>query len=330
MMLRNYWHIACATSRIDRLPKAVRVLDQDLVLFRDAEGAPRALLDRCCHRGVRLSLGTVAGGRLACGYHGWEYDGAGRCVHIPSLAPEQGIPRGFEVRAFPLREQESYLFVWMGEGEPNPAAPPGIPDFDRFAWQQGVSEFACDAMRLIENNLDWCHPAFTHAGTHPQYFQVKANGFRDYEFETRVTEAGLALFFPPTAAAEDPVPTLPAIKLAFDLPGRVLIRAARPGMDYVVVMHFIPTGAASCRMEWLWSDRAGRGVAWLDEEPRLFTQDRIVESAQGWDGASEVERSVEADMPTLLARRIVALAERGAWEAERSHLPQRRLVHVRS
>jgi hypothetical protein len=70
----------------------------------------------------------------------------------------------------------------------------------------------------------------------------------------------------------------------------------------------------------------------MDEEPKLFTQDRIVESSQEWYErcGNDFERSVEADVPTLLARQIMRLAESGEWENERTSLPQRRLVRVRS
>src|ERR1041385_5261181 len=69
-MLRDYWYIACAASRLGAAPLAIKVLDQELVVFKDASGGAHALLDRCCHRGARLSLGTVTDGALACGYHG--------------------------------------------------------------------------------------------------------------------------------------------------------------------------------------------------------------------------------------------------------------------
>jgi phenylpropionate dioxygenase-like ring-hydroxylating dioxygenase large terminal subunit len=61
------------------------------VLFRDDAGKPHALLNRCCHRGVQLSLGKVVDGAIACRYHGWRYDGSGRCIHIPSLTADGRI-----------------------------------------------------------------------------------------------------------------------------------------------------------------------------------------------------------------------------------------------
>src|SRR2546429_7840530 len=96
MLLRNHWYVACPSSQLAAsMPKAVQVGDLDLVLFRDALGAANALLDRCCHRGVKLSLGRITGGHIAVGYHGLPYDGAGELVHLSSLTA------GGELTSFP-------------------------------------------------------------------------------------------------------------------------------------------------------------------------------------------------------------------------------------
>jgi phenylpropionate dioxygenase-like ring-hydroxylating dioxygenase large terminal subunit len=299
-----------------------------MVLFRDTEGVAHALLDRCCHRGVRLSLGKINDGKIACGYHGWEYDGSGKCVHIPSLVAGREIPEAFGVPTFPICERDSYVWIWIGDRQPGEA--PRIEDFKGREWMQGSLEYKCDAMRLIENNVDWCHPVFTHEGTHPAWFAVKAMGFREYAYELRLTDSGFVMFAPATETAETPPP--PSNLVTFELPGTVSIRVATPQMSYSVIMHFVPTGPGTSRMEYLSSIKSGSGVAWIEQEPKIFTQDRIVESAQLWyerDGDS-FERSVEADASMLLARQIVQLAERGEWEQKHGTLRPRRVVQVRS
>jgi phenylpropionate dioxygenase-like ring-hydroxylating dioxygenase large terminal subunit len=113
LMLRDYWYPACASSRLAAQPVASRVLDQEIVLFRDEAGAAHALLDRCCHRGVKLSLGKSTRGCVACPYHGWEYDGAGTCVHVPSLAEGREIPKASQSRVFPaLNRTVMFGFGW--------------------------------------------------------------------------------------------------------------------------------------------------------------------------------------------------------------------------
>ena len=335
-MLRDYWYIACAASRLGAAPLAIKVLDQELVVFKDASGGAHALLDRCCHRGARLSLGTVTDGALACGYHGWRYDGTGRCMHIPSLPSDRRMPAGVGVRAFPCAAQDSYLWVWMGETPSQPPPPPRIPALERYSWQQGSMTFRCDAMKVIENNVDWCHPPFTHIGTHPFYFGVRDHGFSEYAYEIRTTKRGMVLFAPATTSEDEPIPEHAFAVVRFELPDRVRVEFPAPGPTrLIIVMHFVPTGLNTCRLEWLYT-HASEGaaqVAWSAAEPEVFVQDRrILESAQPWYDreGGDFERSVEADASTLLARKIVDLASRGEWETKRSSLPQRRLVRVRA
>ena len=329
-MLRNYWYTACGSSRLQAAPLAARVLDYDLVLFRDSGQAAHALRDRCCHRGVKLSLGRITEGLLACGYHGWRYEGSGHCVHVPSLTAGRQIPETFRVPSYPCLEQDGYVWVWLGEDPPT--ALTRIPKFESRGWLQGASDYKCDALKVIGNNLDWCHPAFTHEGTHPAYFINQRFGFREFVFEIRMTETGFVSFTPATANDTDPVPDdVPAL-LSFELPNRVMIKVAKPNC-YTVVMHIVPTGPQSCRLDWLSNigDTSG-GVTWTDEEPQIFNQDRIIESSQElYDQEGDgFECSVTADASTLLARRIIKLAHAKKWEEQRHLLPQRRLVNIRA
>ena len=102
--LKNAWFAACPSSRLAaKEPRAVSLLGEPLVVYRDADGKPHALEDRCCHRGVQLSLGRITKqGHLACGYHGWEYDGSGRCVHVPSLCSGTPVPTSASCSAAPV------------------------------------------------------------------------------------------------------------------------------------------------------------------------------------------------------------------------------------
>ena len=77
-IFRRYWHAVMPLSMLADGPKPFTLLGEAIVLFLDADGAPAALRDRCCHRTAKLSKGWCEGGRLVCGYHGWNYDGTGR------------------------------------------------------------------------------------------------------------------------------------------------------------------------------------------------------------------------------------------------------------
>ncbi len=335
---REHWHAAIASSRLADKPVAVPVLDHRLALFRDAEGRPHAVQDRCAHRGVELHLGEVKDGALACPYHGWRYGGDGRCVHIPSLVQGAEIAAGVGVRGFACAERDGYVWVWTGQGAP-PAGPPAIADFDAFNWQQGALELDCHVLAVIENNLDWCHPVFAHPYTHGMFFMNQAMGFRDQQVELRRTANGLVVFQPPAASAEAPIPDNAFVLLEYELPDRVIVAFnGGPGGAMRIVMHMVPTGPATCRQEWLLSTgpadpAAGPAVTWSDEPQPIFEQDRaLMVSAQAAVDAEgrDFERSVEADAPTLMARRAYDLACDGRWAEGAARLADRRVLNVRT
>ena len=336
-MLNNHWYIACASSQLDASPRAFTLLGEPLVAYRGVDGVPAVLEDRCCHRGVQLSLGSVTPeGRIACRYHGWEYDASGRCQHVPSLCAGSRVPDGFRVRSRPCVEQDHYVWAWMGE-EPPPAGPSPIRHAADHGWTQGVIESACSADLLMDNILDASHIPFVHAGTHWSYFLNKLFGFKAYEYEVRQTGLGLAVFYPPgTADAEGEGVHLGehvSSYLEFELPDRLYVFQRATRGQFYLVIHAVRSSATTTRVEWLMQSReVGQGVVWKGSDNLTLNQDRrLLESAQiNYDrGGADFERHVPADFPTLQARRVLALAREGGWPARRQEIPQRKLVLVR-
>lgn len=121
--LTRFFHPVMASSALKGKPVPVRIAGRGYVLFRDREGQPAALLDRCAHRFAPLSRGRVrADGRLACPYHGWHYDAAGRGCN-----PQQRALAKCDVPSFQVVERHGYL--WMAARE----APPG--EFPTMEWE---------------------------------------------------------------------------------------------------------------------------------------------------------------------------------------------------
>jgi len=109
---------------------ATRVLGQDLAVWRSATGLAQAWLDRCPHRGVRLSLGRVVGDRLACAYHGWEFAAeSGLCVAIPALADLAEVPGRVQAGVCGVTEARQMVWVRLQSGASAPAgdAPVALP-----------------------------------------------------------------------------------------------------------------------------------------------------------------------------------------------------------
>src|SRR2546430_7432436 len=116
---RSYWYVACPASELGRRPIARTLLGTPLVLFRSEQGSPAALLDRCAHRNLPLSEGRVIGEQIECAYHGWRYDGQGRCRRVPAFA-ETGGHNGRPVPARPPGEQPGETCGFPPPGRPPP------------------------------------------------------------------------------------------------------------------------------------------------------------------------------------------------------------------
>jgi len=139
----SWWAVALSESVGGTRPLAVVCNGQELVVYRDAAGKLFALEDRCPHRRVPLSLGTVKPGGLQCGYHGWTFDGAtGACLEIPNLRADERVPVRYGARAFRVAERDGFVHVWLGEGSPDGELP-------AVASQPGGREFTGSAIVSI-------------------------------------------------------------------------------------------------------------------------------------------------------------------------------------
>jgi chlorophyllide a oxygenase len=165
--MRAYWYPLCRSDDLPpHRPLAATLLGDPLVLFRDETGAPRCLADLCPHRSAPLSLGRVEAGRVECPYHGWQFDGAGACVHIPSVAAGLSMPERARVRRYPCVVRAGLVWVWPGDpSQADDAATWGCDDTDSRALVTGVRDLDVDHGLVIENLLDLAHAPFTHDGT---------------------------------------------------------------------------------------------------------------------------------------------------------------------
>ncbi len=134
------------------------------MLFRGRSGAPAALLDRCPHRNVPLSLGRVDDGRLECAYHGWRFDGDGACCAVPGLVGEP--PARAAAACFAAMEQDGLVWVLSSPDEPPSDVPFRLPLLDARGYARVRRELHLRATlhAAAENALDVPHTAFLHGG----------------------------------------------------------------------------------------------------------------------------------------------------------------------
>jgi len=164
MGLKDYWYIAAESRELKAKAVAVAPFGERMVLFRVGDGQVAALEDRCSHRNMALSLGTVSSGCVTCPYHGWTFDAAGRCVQIPSLGSRQKLPN-HGVRAYLVREQDGYVWVYPGESIPE-STPFQFPHFGEQGWTsfRMRTRFQASTEACLENFLDCPHTVYVHGG----------------------------------------------------------------------------------------------------------------------------------------------------------------------
>jgi phenylpropionate dioxygenase-like ring-hydroxylating dioxygenase large terminal subunit len=163
--VRDHWYIACRSTELRDRPIARTILGMPIVLFRHAGGKAAALIDRCAHRNVPLSLGYTENNRLVCGYHGWEYDGDGVCQRVPALCgPQTGKAR--RVPLFPAVERQGYVWVYANQDSEPRVEPFSFPMLEdaRYTSVRYDSAFEATLHATLENILDVPHTAFLHRG----------------------------------------------------------------------------------------------------------------------------------------------------------------------
>lgn len=173
--LHENWYVAALSKEVGtKKPLARTIMDEPLVLFRNKAGKATALIDRCLHRNAKLSEGDLFDGCIGCPYHGWTYDTDGKCVFVPSEGPTSDgkqaeaaadAPVRFLER-FPVREEDGYVWVYMGTPEKAADKKPFKYPEVKQGWKSYtmITYFDGDVTDLVENYMDVPHTAYVHAG----------------------------------------------------------------------------------------------------------------------------------------------------------------------
>jgi phenylpropionate dioxygenase-like ring-hydroxylating dioxygenase large terminal subunit len=167
MFLKQVWYVAAWSHEVPQQGVLSRkLLGEDVVFYRKADGTVVALADRCPHRAAPLSLGRREGDALRCMYHGLLFDAAGACLEVPGA---ERTPPGLKARTYPVVERDRYLWIWMGD--PAAADPSLVPDAREQAdpdwrYNPGYLHYGQASYLLIMDNLlDFSHLGFVHENT---------------------------------------------------------------------------------------------------------------------------------------------------------------------
>jgi 5,5'-dehydrodivanillate O-demethylase len=162
-LLRYYWHPIAPAAELRQKPvKPVRLLGEDLVLFRDKRGRLGLVGDRCAHRRVKLEFGYPVDEGLRCPYHGWTYDCVGQCVAQPAEPPGRTFKDKIKIKAYPVQELGGLVFAYLG-----PDPPPLLPRWqplvmDGVFRQITFNDIPCNWLQTVENSSDQTHIEWLH------------------------------------------------------------------------------------------------------------------------------------------------------------------------
>ena len=184
--MRRYWHPFLLGSELKDLPLPVRLLGEDLVVFRDGSGRLGLLHRHCSHRGTSLEFGIIAERGIRCCYHGWHYDVDGTILDTPA-EPTGRIKGNFCQGAYHVREEHGLIFAYMGP----PEAVPEFPVYDTYDHPQEnrITPFKmnlpCNWLQIVENASDPMHNAFLHAIVSGQQFSPAFKVLPQLDFPRR-------------------------------------------------------------------------------------------------------------------------------------------------
>jgi len=175
-LLRRYWHPVARSTEATAVPRQVRLLGEDLILFRSTDGPPGLLTPRCCHRGTTLYYGRVEENGIRCPYHGWLFAADGTCLDQPCEPGRTAVtlrePNRFRQPWYPVVEYHGLVFAYLGPGDRQPVFPrydifvdlgddEEIVVIDHFAFG-GPTEAPCNWFQTHENSMDAYHVFILH------------------------------------------------------------------------------------------------------------------------------------------------------------------------
>lgn len=304
-MFRGFAHVwtivGLGRDLTRRAPLSLQLAGEPLVLFRDGEGRACALVDRCPHRGVRLSLGRVEGGCIECPFHGWRFAGDGSNRHVP-WNPDARRER-LGATPVPVRERGGLLWLYTAPG----LAAPSEPDVPEVLRQGDLSisgltmSYRVHWTRVMENSLDWPHLPFVHRGTIGSTLPLRPGSRMDIAWDERPWGAH-------TAATIDGVPH--PVTLDYRFPNSMHLHIPSGRRTFELMLTALPVDDANTRVmmvtirDFLRArlfDRYFHG-----SNRRIAAEDRAVveTSPPGAVPPAGEERSVRTDAPTLRFRKI--------------------------
>ena len=162
-LMRRYWQPIAVLSELNENPtKAIKLLGESLVLYKDRQGRLGLIDEACPHRRVNLIYGIPENEGLRCPYHGWLFDQRGQCLEMPAEPPDSTFKNRMQTKAYPVEELGGLVFAYLGP-EPAPLVPRWYPLVrDDVIRDVGWAVVPCNWLQIMENSLDPVHGEYLH------------------------------------------------------------------------------------------------------------------------------------------------------------------------
>nr|WP_053000437.1 aromatic ring-hydroxylating dioxygenase subunit alpha [Sphingomonas sp. Y57] len=336
--LKNVWYVAAMSGEVAEKPFSRTICGTPVALYRSASGALAAVHDRCPHRFVPLSMGSVKGEALVCGYHGLAFAADGACVENPQGA----VTKSLTIRSFTVQERYGLIWIWMGDADLAALTP--IPDFSliddaALRPQWGYIHSKAHFELMTDNILDLSHIEFLHAGT------LGTEKIRDAKtasvvegrtvFSHRTVDDEILTPFLDRSFETGGRPVTRTLSVRWDPPGLMLLTVAvnpagpEQALRETYNMHFMtPETATTAHYFWVGTRRYGPDDPERDRlfraglENAFLTEDKpMIEAQQRSLGSAELldlgPALFKGDAAAIQARRILDEMRRAEAAASR-------------
>ena len=175
--MRRFWQPVCLSAELGVLPKAIRILSEDLVACRDRSGSVGVLHRHCAHRGASLEYGIVTERGIRCCYHGWHYDVSRRLLETPCEPASSNLKNTVCQGAYPAFERNGLVFAYMGP----PEEKPDFPEYDLYIDPAETrliphsNIFPCNWLQAFESIMDQMHTAVLHNNMTVEGIEAKSS-----------------------------------------------------------------------------------------------------------------------------------------------------------
>lgn len=328
-IFRRFWYPVVPMNQVSDAPYAFTLLGEKIVVWQDAEGKPVATEDRCCHRTAQLSLGKVIDGKIACAYHGWQFDGCGVCVHVPQLETTDAIPKTYRVKPFHCTERYGYAWVCLEEPLIDIPAIPEATDASFRQIQEFYEPWKVAGLRVMENEFDLAHPTFVHTTTFGSEDHPTPDALDLQELEWGIHVTGVLGVVNPDLQQKnlkmENRDTVRTLDMDWYMPFTIRLRINYPnGLSHIIVNTMTPIDDGTSQMVQFAlrndteADTATRDVIAFDRAVTLEDK-RILESTDSdVPLRASVEQHMMTDKPGLLMRKKIAALLKAHGEVEQT------------